>query len=121
MVGPLSMLVIGMLMGPLDLKKAFGNIRVYLAALIRLILFPILSVLLIRYSGLLKIHPMAEQIYMVTMLAAASCSAASIPQMAQVYGKDAESANYSSMLNVVILAFSIVTLPLIIYIYQMII
>ena len=116
MVGPVSMLVIGMLIGPIDLKTVFTNKRAYLIAFFRLLVFPIIVVLVLRFSGMLKLHPDASNIYLVTILASASCTAATVPQQCQVYGDEGA---YASVLNVMTLFFCIITMPFIVLVYQM--
>ena len=114
-IGPASMLVIGMLIGPMDLKKAFLQGRTYFIAFLRLILFPLAAVVFLVYSGINRLHPDAPQILLVTLLAASSCTASTIPQLAGVYGEEGA---YASALSIVNLFFCIVTMPLIVFVYQ---
>ena len=115
-VGPVSMLVIGMMIGKLDVKSAFLNGRAYFITFLRLIVYPLLTVLVLVYSRLGRLHPDGPDILLVTLLAASSCTASSIPQMARVYSDEGP---YAGMLSIVNLAFCIVTMPVIVYIYQL--
>ena len=62
-----------------------------------------------------RLHPDAPQILLVTLLAASSCTASTIPQLAGVYGEEGA---YASALSIVNLVFCIVTMPLIVFVYQ---
>ena len=110
------MLVIGMMIGKLDVKSAFLNGRAYFITFLRLIVYPLLTVLVLVYSRLGRLHPDGPDILLVTLLAASSCTASSIPQMARVYSDEGP---YAGMLSIVNLAFCIVTMPVIVYIYQL--
>ncbi len=114
-IGPVSMLVIGMLIGPTDVKKAFLNGRAYFIAFLRLIAFPLVTVMILVFSGINRLHPDASRILLVTLLAASSCTASTIPQLAGVYGDEGA---YASTLSIVNLALCIVTMPLIVFVYQ---
>ena len=115
-IGPVSMLVIGMLIGKMDIRQSFLNRRAYFIAFLRLIVYPMATVFLLVYSGIGRLHPDAGNIFLVTLLGASSCTASSIPQMARVYSDEGA---YAGTLNIVNLAFCIVSMPLIIYIYQL--
>ena len=117
MIGPLGMLIAGMLLATVDLKEAFSNGRAYGICFLRLIVYPLVSILVLKFSGLMKLHSDASAIFLITVLAAASCSATSVMQFAQVFGEDS---GYASVLNGMSIVFCIATLPMMILIYQMI-
>ena len=62
MISPASMMVIGMVIGDVDLKWVFHQKRPYLICLLRLIVFPLIAV--VAFAGLERsgIHPDAEYI-----------------------------------------------------------
>lgn len=117
MVGPLSMLVIGMLLGQMDLRSIFETKRTYLICLLRLIVYPLLAILVFRLIGLASFHQDAQQILLITTLGASAPAAATITQFAQLYDKHP---GYASVMNVMSVIFCIATMPLMVYIYQMI-
>lgn len=118
MIGPLAMFIIGMLIGEIDLEKMFKNKKIYFICFFRLLLLPLIIVFMLVFSGLLNLHKDASQIFVITLLAASAPCAATITQFAQVYDKDA---NYASMINVVSVILCIITMPLIIMTYQLLI
>ena len=75
MISPASMLVIGMAIGNVDLKWVFTQKRPYLICFFRLIVYPILGVIGFGILGQMGIHPDAEYILMVVLLATAATGA----------------------------------------------
>lgn len=115
MIGALAMIVIGMLIGQMDLRDIFKEKRTYLIAFMRLIVFPLIIVILFKLTGLTHITADANQILLITTLAACAPPAAMITQFAQLYNKHP---GYASIMNVMGVIFSIITMPLVIMIYQ---
>lgn len=116
MMGPLSMLVIGMLIGGMNLKEVFTKPKIYLITGLRLLVLPLIAVFLLKISGAARLLPDAEQILLITVMAACAPAAANVTQFAQLYNKNSA---YAGMLNVVTVIFSIVTMPFIIAVCQL--
>lgn len=116
MMGPLSMLVIGMLIGGMNLKEVFTKPKIYLITGLRLLVLPLIAVFLLKISGAARFLPDTEQILLITVMAACAPAAANVTQFAQLYNKDSA---YAGMLNVVTVVFSIVTMPFIIAVCQL--
>ena len=66
MIGPLSMIVTGMLIAGVDLKKVFTNKRIVLVTFIRLVIEPIIALAAIILLGMKNWHPQAENIILIT-------------------------------------------------------
>jgi len=117
MIGPMSMIITGMLIAGADLRKIFSTPRAYFVSFLRLILFPLCTlpfvVLFAKGSGLKE----ANMILLITYLAAMAPCASTTTQMAQIFHKDAE---YAGVLNVMSVIFCIVTMPLLIGLYSFI-
>ncbi|MEG0366803.1 MAG: AEC family transporter [Coprobacillus sp.] len=116
MIGPLAMLVIGMLIGQMNLKDIFMEKRTYLIAFMRLIVYPLIIILIFKLTGLTAISSDANQIFLITILAASAPAAATITQFAQLYNKHP---GYASIMNVMSVIFSIITMPLLVMLYQL--
>ena len=116
-IGPISMLVVGMLVAGVNLKWAFCQKRTYLICFLRLIVFPVLTVLLFAVTGMPHMLPDAEYILLVVLLAASAPTGVMITQLAQIYDRDAK---YASIINVMSVLFSIVTMPLVVLLYNVI-
>ena len=115
MVGPAAMIVTGMLIGNMDLKKLTAYRKLPMMIFVRLMGFPLLNILLLKISGLAGMVPAGETILLITLLATITPSASTITQMAQVYGKDAD---YASAINVATTLLCIITMPVMVMIYQ---
>ena len=115
MIGPLSMIVTGMLIAGVDLKKVFTNKRIYLVTFIRLVIEPIVALAVIILLGMKNWHPQAENIILITYMAAITPCASTITQMCQVYGNDSK---YASAINVMTTLLAVVTMPVFVYFYM---
>lgn len=115
MVGPAAMLVTGMLIGSMDLKKLIVKPRLWLIAFLRLIAVPLLIILLLKISGIAGMAENGRSVLLITVLAVITPSASTITQLAQIYDKDAE---WASAINVLTTILCICTMPLMIWLYQ---
>ncbi|RGU95873.1 AEC family transporter [Clostridium sp. AF15-17LB] len=115
MIGPASMLVIGMIIGNIDLKWVFRQKRPYFICFIRLIAFPLLFIAVFCFAGMQGLHKDAEYILLVVLLAGSAPAAAMVTQLAQIYNKDAM---YASVINVMSIIFCIITMPAMTLLYE---
>jgi len=116
MVGPASIMVIGMLIGNIDLKKAFKNKKIYAICFVRLIILPLIVIGFYKMFGTVGIHPQGKDIIRITLLAASAPVATAVAQIAQIYHEDAE---YASLINAVSVILCIMTMPLTILVYEL--
>jgi hypothetical protein len=117
MLAPTAMLITGMIVGGMRLRDVFKNRRIYLVSFLRLLLIPALVLLLIRCFHIKGWVTNGEQILLVTFFAVITPAASSITQFAQVYGKNEA---YAGAINIVTTLLCIATMPLMVYLYQMI-
>lgn len=116
MLGPISMITIGMVIAGVDWAQVFKNRRIYGITVMRMVGFPLLAILLLKRIPFYLLADNGKKILLVSLLAVAAPSGMTIPQMAQIYGGDAD---YAGSINVLTTLCSIVTMPLMIYIYQL--
>ncbi len=114
-LGPLSMMLIGMLLADIDLKQLFRNRRIYLISFLRLFVFPLIVLVIIKILPLASLVQYGRTILFISYLAAMTPSAAMIIQLAQLYDKDAE---YASAINVVTTLLCILSMPLMTELYM---
>ena len=119
MIGPLGMLLAGMAIAETSLKSVFLRKRSYLTVVLRLIVYPLLALLLIKGIFLASNAGVsdADSILLTVYLAAITPACATITSMAQLYECDAA---YSSSLYVLTTILSIVTMPLMVFLYEVI-
>lgn len=115
-IGPISMIVTGMLIGKMTLKQVFAYKRIYLITFLKMIVCPAVIILLLKFRGMTTLLPNGKMILMISLLATITPSASTITQMAQIYGKNAE---YASVINVVTTIICIATMPIMIWLYQL--
>ena len=117
-IGPVSMIVTGMLIAGMNLRDIFTNRRVYVVTFLRLLFVPVLALIILKISGLVTWHPQGEKILLVIFLAVITPSASTITQMCQVYGGNSK---YSIAINVMTTLLAIATMPIMVLLYQKII
>lgn len=114
MIGPVSMMITGMLVAGMPLKKVFGGRRVYLIAFLRMIACPALILLLMKLSHVGELAANGDQILLITFLATMTPAASTVTQFAQIFGKDAE---YAGAINIITTLLCIVTMPVFVALY----
>ena len=115
-VGPIAMLVTGMIIGGMDLKTVFTYKRVWLVTFLRLVLLPLPALLLVKFSGMAALAADGGTVLLIVLMASSTPTAGMITQMSQVYGQDAD---YASAINVVSTLMCIFTLPVVVALYQL--
>ena len=111
MIGPL-----GMAIAEVPLKSIFTKKRNYLSVALRLLLYPVLGLLLMKAIQIVVNLENSSQILLTVYLACVTPACASVTSMAQLYDKDAA---YASSLYVLTTLLSIVTMPVMVYLYEM--
>lgn len=115
-IGPVSMLLTGMLIGGADLKKIFSRKHAYLICAMRLLIYPLLLILALKLTGLTRLTS-GPAVMMITLLAASAPSATTVTNLAQVYNSDPEIA---ATVNIITMLLCIITMPFINLIYQLV-
>ena len=110
MIGPLCMIVAGMLMGGVDLRALVKNPGVWKVSLLRLAVFPLAVLCVLKFSGIARLAPDGGTILMVSLLSSTTPPAAAVTQLAQVYSGDGE---YAGAVNVIATLLCLVTVPII--------
>ena len=109
LVGPLSMMVIGLRLADMDFRGIFKDKHMYVFLALRHIILPLVTLGIVKLVGLLL--PVHELVEMVIVTLAAAPAATSATMFAEKYDCDA---NYVSRLVTVSTLLSIATMPLII-------
>lgn len=117
MIGPISMLITGIILGSMSFKKILSYRRIYMVTAFRLLFFPFIYLLLIsvlsRIDGFLD-NPV---LFLVTFLSAIAPAAANVSQFAILYGKEEE---YASCINIFTTLCTIISVPILVYLSGMI-
>ena len=118
MIGPMGMLLAGMAIAEVPLKKVFCTLRNYLPVVLRLLVVPVIVLSLLRVVHAAGWISDGKAILMTVYLSAITPSCATVTSMAQLYNRDAA---HSSALYVLSTLLSIFTMPLMIGLFEVLI
>ncbi len=116
-VGPVSMIVIGTVLGGMSFRDLFRNSRVFGVLVFRLLLCSGLAVFLALLSGVSHRIAAGYEIVMISLFSATAPSSTNINQLAILYNHDAQ---YATSINILTTLTSILTMPLWVFIYELI-
>lgn len=114
MVGPMGMLLAGMVIADIPMKQVFAVLGNYKTVILRLIVYPIALLGLMKLVHATGMVTDGKNILLTVYLACITPACATVTSMAQLYDKDAAK---SSVLYVLTTIFSIVTMPMMIGLY----
>ena len=114
-IGPVAMLITGMLMAGIDMQRLRSYRQIWKPVLLRLIVLPVILVCVAKYSGLAALAPHGETLIIISLLSAVAPSASIVTQFSQMFGRDAL---YASLINTVTMLLCIITMPLMITLFQ---
>ena len=112
-IGPLSMMITGMMIGGMTFRGMFSNRRVFGVIFFRMVLASGLAVL--AAVPVARFLPVDRDIVMIILLGAIAPAASNINQVAILYNRDA---GYASSINVLTTLSCIVTMPLWMMLYE---
>lgn len=113
-VGPLTMLITGMVLATLSIKELFANRAVFGTILMRMVVCPLAVLPLLRAVSRLRPLPQANTLFMIVLLSAAGPAANMISQFAVLFDHDAK---HASVVSTTTTLLCIATLPLMVYLY----
>ena len=116
MPGPVAMISTGMALAEVNVKKALAFKRLPLATVLRMLAFPLILLTIFKFTPLASLSPNGNTVLLIVLMGASAPSAFLIGQIAQVYGKDFY---YASTISVTTLFLSILTVPFLIFLYQL--
>lgn len=117
MIGPLGMLLAGMVIAEVPLKTVFTRKRSYLSAALRLFIYPVFVLGLMKVIQTFASIQDSKQILLTVYLASITPACATVTSMAQLYDKDAA---YSSSLYVLTTLLSIATMPVMVGLFEIV-
>ena len=117
MIGPLGMLLAGMVIAEVPLKTVFTRKRSYLSAALRLFIYPVFVLGLMKVIQTFASIQDSKQILLTVYLASITPACATVTSMSQLYDKDAA---YSSSLYVLTTLLSIATMPVMVGLFEMV-
>ena len=116
MIGPVGMMITGMIIGGVPMKKLLSMKRVWLIVLLRLFVAPGIMAFIAKYSGLISLVPNGETVLLISLLSVAGPSGATVMQMTQIY-RGHELSEYAGAINVISMLCCAISMPLIVALY----
>ena len=117
MLGPVGMLIAGMLAADIDFKRIFTNVKIYRVIAARMIVYPCIMLGVLKLFTVLPVSNI-ENILLISFLASITPSATSVLQFTQIYGQDAE---YATAINIFTTVVCVVTMPLFVALFEFVI
>jgi len=115
MIGPLCMIVTGMLIGSADFSRLKAYRRLPLIVALRLIFYPLATLVAFRLCSLSDFAKDGTTIVLISFFAASAPCASTITQMAHIYGRNGE---YASLINVVSTLLCVFSMPVLAWMFQ---
>ena len=114
-VGPVSMIMIGMLLADVNWKELLASKRLYLITLLKMVGVPLAVLLFLRLSGLAALAPEGKTILYISFLAVITPSATTVTQLAQIYRNRPD---YSSAINAITTVVCLATMPMMTWVFE---
>jgi len=118
MIGTVGMLICGIMAAFLDYRKIISDKRMYIVCILRMIIYPAITLIIFRILNSYVSLPDAKNILLVSFLACMTPSAATVTQFAQIYNNESDLA---VGINIISTVMCVVTMPVFVAIYQMVI
>lgn len=114
MLGPVSMLIAGMLAANIDFRKMLTNKRIYRVVAVRMAVYPLITLGVLKLVALIPIAD-ADKILLISYLASITPVASTVMQFAQIHDLDAE---YATAINIFTTVACVLTMPLFVMLYS---
>ena len=115
MIGPLTMIITGMVVGSMKFRDLTANRRIFGVILFRMVVCSGIAVLLTALSGIAGRIPSGKTLVVISLLAAIAPSASNINQVAILYNHDAK---YASAINILTTLSCIAFVPLWVMVFE---
>ena len=112
MIGLFTMLITGIVLGGMPIKKISSYKKIYLIAFLRLFAFPFFYLLLMKLCSMASGFLDNPTLFLVTFLSAAAPTAANVSQLAILFRKEEE---YASCINVFTTLLTVISIPVMVF------
>lgn len=119
LLSPVSMFMIGMIMGGVNFRELLGNRRLYIVTAGRLLVLPLVFMAIVKLSGINDLLPYAREVLLVILICCSASTATLVTQFATQYRSQEEAADAGSI-NVLCTILCVFTMPLLVMLYQLI-
>lgn len=116
-MGPVTMIMIGMLLADVNWAEVLKDPRNYLIMALKMLITPALILLLLKASRVATLHPLGDTIVYISFMAVITPCAATVTQLAQMHRNRPA---HASAINAMTMLVSIATMPLMTWLYWLI-
>ncbi len=116
-MGPVTMIMIGMLLADVQWGETVKQPRNWLVIALKMAVTPLIILILLKLSGVTGIAEDGKTVVYISFLAVITPCAATVTQLAQMYRNRPE---HAGALNAMTTVISIVTMPLMTWLYYLI-
>ena len=114
LIGPISLIMLGILLAGLSWKNYLKSKRIYLIIFLKMFLFPLVIALFLKFSGLADFAANGKIILLISLMATLTPSATTITQLALLYNNEPD---YCGAINALTTIACVITMPLFTAIY----
>jgi len=114
MLGNVGMVIAGMMAAQIDYKTTFIRPRLYLVLALRMLVYPLITLGIIKAIMLFVSVPNAESVLLISYLASITPSAATVMQFARLHNTEPE---YSAAINIITTVVCVGTMPAFVALY----
>ena len=115
-IGPVSMMMLGMILAGVDLVQMVKGKRIWLITFLKMIAIPGLVIVIMKLSGIASLTPDGQTILFISLMATMTPAATTITQMAQLYDKEV---SYATAINTITTIVCLATMPLLTMLYYL--
>ena len=117
MMGPLTMIMVGMLLANVDWRNLITQTRVYLILVLKMIVTPLLILFLLKATGVAEWVDDGKTLVYISFMAVITPTATTVTQLAELYHNRSE---YACALNALTTIICIITMPIMTWLYFLI-
>ncbi len=115
MIGPTSMILLGMIFAGSNWSELLGKKRLYLIVFLKMIVVPGSIVILLKYANLSSLVNNGPTILLISLLATISPTATMVTQLSRLFNRQP---SYAAAINLATTTISIITMPILIFLFN---
>ena len=114
MLGPVGMLIAGILAAKIDFRRMLASKKIYRVIAVRMVVYPFIILIVLKLLSLIPVVD-SDKILLISFLASITPAATTVLQFAQIHDHDAE---YATAINILTTIVCIVTMPLFVMLFD---
>lgn len=116
MIGPISMIMLGMIFAGAKWSEFFSQKKIYLVIFFKMVLVPGIILFVLKLSQVELLVENGHTILLISLLATIAPTAAMVTQISRLYNRQP---SYAASINMVTTTLSILTMPILIFFFNL--